>query len=413
MNDDQSNKPLDVALWRYGIMSRLLHRDPGGLAQDELLADLAAQTWVRPDGRRCALSPETLRKWLYRYRVGGLDALADQPRADKGRFQLPKALADALFALRTEHPRWRLSILFKHLRQTGLWDGLDPSRSALYRFCKDNKLGRSPQPADPRRAFAFTAFGQLWSADFLHGPKLWCGKRKAKVYLHAILDDCSRFVVGAAFHTAESVESMMADLMGAVRRFGIPQRYYTDNGAAFRSRHLRVVAARLGVQIPHTPPYQPQGRGKIERFFGTVRMQFLEVHRFKTLDEINLAFARWLAEYHQTLHASLQATPLDRRLGVENVCREVPAVADVEPLFRMERRCRVSACGTIKLMKREFEVPGCLPLGRVTVHYLPWDLSRVFYGDDQRLARPLDRAQNARRFDHPAAQARPEDRHEN
>ena len=119
MHDDESNKPRDVALWRYGIMSRLLHRDPEGLAQDELLAELAAQAWVRPDGERCTFSPETLRKWLYRYRVGGLDALADQPRADKGRFHLPDALADALFALRAEHPRWRLSILFKHLRQTG------------------------------------------------------------------------------------------------------------------------------------------------------------------------------------------------------------------------------------------------------------------------------------------------------
>jgi putative transposase len=412
MNDDESNTPQDVALWRYGIMSRLLHRDPEGLAQEELLAELTGQDWVRPDGERCTLSPETLRKWLYRYRVGGLDALADQPRADKGRFQLPEALADALFALRAEHPRWRLSILFKHVRHTGLWDGLKPSRSALYRFCQNKNLGRAPLPPSPRRAFAFTAFGQLWSADFLHGPKLWVGKRKAKVYLHAILDDCSRFVVGAAFHTAESVESMMADLMGAVRRFGIPQRYYSDNGAAYRSRHLQVVAARLGIQIPHTPPYQPQGRGKIERFFGTVRGQFLEVQHFKTLEEINQAFAQWLAEYHHTLHSALKATPLDRRLGVENVCREVPAVADVEPLFRMERRCRVSGCGSIRLMKREFEVPGCLPLSRTTAYYLPWDLSRVFYGDDMLLARPLDRAGNARRFEHPAAQAHPKERHE-
>ena len=228
MKDDPSNKPRDVALWRYGIMSRLLHRDPSGLGQEELLAELAGQTWVRLDGERCTLSPETLRKWLYRYRLGGLDALADPPRADKGCFQVPAPLADAIVALRRDHPRWRLSVLFGHLRQQGLWNGLAPSRSALYRFCKDKNLGRNRQQAATCRAFEFTAFGQLWTADFLHGPKLWCGQRKAKVYLHAILDDCSRFIVAATFHPAENVAAMMADLMGAVRRFGIPQRFYTD-----------------------------------------------------------------------------------------------------------------------------------------------------------------------------------------
>lgn len=172
------------------------------------------------------------------------------------------------------------------------------------------------------------------------------------------------------------------------------------------------MAARLGVQLPHTPPYRPQGRGKLERLFGTVRTQFLDVHHFKTLTEINQAWPQWLAAYHQTLHSTLAATPLHRRLSVADVCRQVPGVADLEPLFRMERRCRVSGCGTVRLRGREFEVPGCLPGSRATVYFLPWDLSRVFYGDAQTCARPLDRAANARRFDHPAAQGGQEGSHE-
>jgi hypothetical protein len=102
---------------------------------------------------------------------------------------VPAPLADALFALRGEHPRWRLAALFKELRDQGLWDGATPSRSALYRFCRDRNLGRDRRPADSsRRTFEYPAFGQLWTADFLHGPKVWCGQRKAKIYLHAILD---------------------------------------------------------------------------------------------------------------------------------------------------------------------------------------------------------------------------------
>jgi len=102
-------------------------------------------------------------------------------------------------------------------------------------------------------------------ADFLHGPKLIAGKKKKKTYLHVILDDSSRFIVHGGFYLTESVEPLINDLMGAVRRFGIPQHFYTDNGAAYSSRHLKIICARNGIDLVHTPPYRPQGRGKVER----------------------------------------------------------------------------------------------------------------------------------------------------
>jgi transposase InsO family protein len=108
-------------------------------------------------------------------------------------------------------------------------------------------------------------------ADYLHGPKLFHGRKKQKTYLHVILDDSSRFIVGGGFYLTESVEPLIHDLVGAVRRFGIPQRFYTDNGAAYASRHLKLLCARNGIILVHTPPYKPQGRGKVERLFRTVR----------------------------------------------------------------------------------------------------------------------------------------------
>jgi hypothetical protein len=53
------------------------------------------------------------------------------------------------------------------------------------------------------------------------------------------------------------------------------------------------------------------------------------------------------------------------------------------------------------LNKKAFEVPGCLPGSRVTIHFMPWDLTHVYYGDDMRLAKPVDLTANAHRFDHP------------
>jgi hypothetical protein len=152
---------------------------------------------------------------------------------------------------------------------------------------------------------------------------------------------------------------------------------------------------------PHTPPRRPQGRGKGERFFRTVRDQFLAKHHFHSFDEINRGFDQFLQDYHNRVHATLGCSPMQKRLSVDSVCRQVPEVADIQALFRTQRRCRVYNDGTIRLNKKAFEVPGCLPGSRVTIHFMPWDLTHVYYGDDMRLAKPVDLTANAHRFDHP------------
>jgi len=391
---------LDLALWRYAVVSRLLHLEEGE-RQAEVLAELADRHWTR-DGQRVRISKETLRKWLYRYRRGGLPALQNETRKDKGQIAVPPTIAEALFDIRGQHPRWTTQRMLDQLLAEQRWNGRKPSRTALYRFVKAHNLGRNPESAEPSgRAFAYEAFGQLWQADFLHGPKIRQGRSRRKTYLHVILDDSSRYVVQARFALTENVETMLTELHDAIRRFGIPQRLYSDNGACYRSRHLALVCARLGITLVHTPPGVPRGRGKVERFFRTVREQFLQDHPAQSLEALEDAFATWLAGYHQQRHASLGCPPLEKRLGVRNATRKVPEVADLESLFLMERRCRLYKDGTIRLFGRRFEIPDPPAQPRITVYFMPWNLERVTYGDDGRLARPLDSYANAHRFQHP------------
>lgn len=398
---EQNDKNMDIALWRYGIISPLLHRDANNLPAGEVL-DLASWNhYVHPNGTHITLSAETLRKWLYRYLHQGLPGLMGKTRSDKGNHKIPEDIASTMTALRIEHPRWTVARMIQQLARTGTWNGHKPSRSAIYRFAKANNLQRDPH-IDPEqtRPFAFDHFGQLWLADYLHGPKLFHGKNKQKTYLHVILDDCTRFVVHGGFYLTESVEPLIYDLMGAVRRFGIPQRFYTDNGAAYTSRHLKILCARSAIDLVHTPPYKPQGRGKVERIFRTVREQFL-CDKYKSLKQINDAFKLWMSRYHETLHSSLNCSPLQKRLQVKNVCRVLPPSTDIDALFRMERRCRVYNDSTIQFKKIKYEVPDCLPGSRVTIYYMPWDKTCIYYGNDMRKARILDLGANARRFDHP------------
>ena len=401
MEDDRQ---MDVALWRYGIISPLLHRNANDVQLCTLLDILAQNSYIRPgDGGHVSVSAEAMRKWLYRYNHGGLNALADKQRSDKGLHDVPQPLADAMVELRKENPGWSLALLLQELVIAKLWDETRPSRSTLYRFARDNNLMRGPHlhTVELVRPFAFDQFGQMWTADFMHGPKLWVANKKRKSYLHVIIDDCTRYVVSGRFYLSESSQSLITELMTATRRHGIAQRLYTDNGSAYNSRHLKIVCANLGMHQPHTPPRRPQGRSKVERFFRTVREQFLAKQRFKTFDEVNPAFTKYLQAYHHRIHSTLKCTPMQKRLSVDSICRQVPEVVDIESLFRLTRRCRVYNDGTIRLKKKVFEVPGCLPGSRVTIFFMPWDLSRVYYGDEMQLATQVDLSENAYRFEHP------------
>ena len=394
------DKQQEQALWRYGLICPLLHRQSNGRSQHEVLQELASKTWLTADGVAQQRSAETLRKWLYRYQSGGLPALADGSRA--AGTQIPDKLRDTLFELRKAHPRWTTQVLIEACQKQGQWNGQKPARATLYRFIKQHQLGRDPHRAQTTgRAFSFEAFGQLWMADFLHGPKLRQGRHKFKTYLHAILDDHSRFVIAGGFSKTEGVVTLMTDLMTAVRRFGIPQRFYVDNGAAYGSRHLKLVCARLGTQLVHTPPYRPQGRGKVERWFKTVRERFLCDRKFASLEDLNGQFQTWLSEYHGRIQTSLGMSPLKKRLASDSRCTPVPQVANIEALFRMERRCHVYADGTIRLFRNIYEVPGCPVGSRITTYFMPWDMDVVYLGEDLTPAKKLDNVANAHRFHHP------------
>ena len=133
----------ETALWRYGLISRLLHRDVEEETLDEVLQQLAARSYRRPDGTWTTFSPETIRKWLYRYRHGGLTALGDTPRTDSGTHRaVPEKIADRLEELRREHPRWTLARMFDQLIREELWNMTSPSRATLYRYADTVRLHR-------------------------------------------------------------------------------------------------------------------------------------------------------------------------------------------------------------------------------------------------------------------------------
>ena len=401
--ENHSHPAQTAALWRYGLISELLHGCSTGLTLAERLKEAAERTWNHPVHGLIRIKADTLRHWIYRYRKGGIGRLEDRPRRDKGKSRVPKSIADKLTALRGEYPHATTERLLDILIEDGAWNAVRPSRSALYRLVELNGLKRKPAGAaiiQEAHAFAYDAFGQMWIADFLHGPKVRIGRQMKKTYLLAILDDATRTVVFAAFGWSEGTAALIDGLSMAIRRFGIPERFYTDNGSAFRSRHLAHVAAKLGMHLPHTPAYRPQGRGKVERFFRTVREQCLEGLTPPSLEKLQAVFADWLDAYHHRIHDGIGCSPLNKRLQSPKATRMLPEVAQLDLFFGMQERRKIHRNGTLHLLGKVFDVKGALPGSVVDVHYLPWDLSLIHVGPEKTPAKPVDLIKNARRHEH-------------
>ena len=128
---------------------------------------------------------------------------------------------------------------------------------------------------EDRRKFEAELPNDLWQSDVLHGPLVETGNKKRKSYLIAFIDDYSRLVPYGEFYLGEGLAFFLQALEQALATRGLPRKLYVDNGSAFRSHHLEQITASLGIALIHARPYKPQGKGKIERYFRTVRSDFL------------------------------------------------------------------------------------------------------------------------------------------
>ena len=144
-------------------------------------------------------------------------------------------------------------------------------RSTVHRLFKQHGLmSRTGEdaPGEDRRRFAYARAGQLWMSDVMYGPAVPDDtRRKRKTYLIAFLDDATRVIPHAEFAFAENTRAFLPVFKQALIRRGLPQRLFVDNGANYRSHQFALICAKLGVALIHARPFQPEGKGKIERFF--------------------------------------------------------------------------------------------------------------------------------------------------
>ena len=412
-----------VALFRYGLIADLLHLPPGHRRLQAQLREKADREYEIPGSARRRVAAETLRDWLYAYRRGGFDALKPRPRRDTGHTRaLPQAVADQLCALKEAHPAFSVAMLIATARQQQQVPPeivLAPATVHRLLSCHGLMVRRPEEgTTKDRRRFAFDAPNELWMSDVMHGPCVLdaADRRRHKAYLIALLDDATRIIPYAAFARSETVAAFLPVLERAIQRRGVPKRLYVDNGSAFRSRHLALVCAKLGVTLIHARPFQPQAKGKIERFFRTVRGQLLPTLTdadTRDLDALNRRLWAWIEdEYHYASHRGLAgATPIDR--WAASAAHVQLPTTDLTEIFLFEEKRKVQQDRTVSLHGVVYEVDAALVGETVTLRYDPARATRgvhvLFPGHPIETAKPVDAYANCFvRRDHGTKQLTPQ-----
>ncbi|MCB9626831.1 MAG: DDE-type integrase/transposase/recombinase [Sandaracinaceae bacterium] len=397
----------DLAVFRSQVVGPLLCRD--GRTHGELAEALRelARTPVRPPGSAAhrTYSVATLQRWYYAFQASGLTALRPARRAG---VRLAQALSDAerelLLEIRRAHPRVPVSVILVTLIADGRLDRTRISASTLRRFYRAYGLDAKTlkhSDLEPRRRWQTSSPNALWHADVCHGPALRIDGRSVPLRIHAILDDYSRSVIALQASTNERESEMLMLMIKALRSHPAPEVLYLDNGATCSGKALATACARVGIGLVHAKPYDPQARGKMERFWRTLREQCLDhCTGLGSLHDVQVRLLAWLNDrYLVTPHGGLLGrTPAQAYADGE---RRAPVTESVlrEALIVRARR-RVLGDGTVSIAGTDFELDQGYLAGRnVTIArslldptVLPW-----VEHEEQRLAlRPVDPQANGK-----------------
>jgi putative transposase len=382
---------------------------------------LSRRSWRHPTtGKPIQFGKSTLERWFYAARRAHQDPVAvlkTKVRSDAGRHRVvSQRLIAALHAQYRQHPSWSVQLHYDNL--AALLGKADvPSYATVRRYFAAQgmrKMSRRSRSKDNKqfarrevRSFEAEHCNALWHLDYHFGsrnvltPRGW-----AKPLALCIIDDRSRLATHVQWYLHEDVRSLVHGFSQALMRRGLPRALLTDNGAAMLAEEFRNGLHALGILHETTLPYAAYQNGKQERLWATLEgrlMAMLESVKDLSLELLNKATHAWVEhDYHQTRHAEMGCSPLERYRVGPDVGRECPPPDVLRGAFRREasRNQRLSD-GTVSIEGRRFEVPSRFAhLKRLQLRYARWNFSSVDLVDARTGAvlstlYPLDRAANA------------------
>ncbi len=397
-----------TALFRAEVIGSLARRE---ISRGELAAALraiAAQRF-RPPGAVATrtYAVPTLQRWYYALRRGGLAALVPKPRGDRGRARvLTPAQRELLLDIRREHPRASVPVILRTLVADGRLEPRSVSAPTVRRLYREHGLDRrSRRDAAARIRLRWQAErpGALWHGDVCHAGVILIEGKPHPVRIHALLDDASRYVVALEAHHSEREIDMLGLLVRALRQHGPPDALYLDNGSTYRGDILRTACARLGISLLHARPYDAPARGKMERFWRTLREGCLDfAGNLASLHDVGVRLWAFLDQhYHRAPHAALMgrspgAVFADGGARLDDLDEErLQAALTVRVRRRVRRDSTVPLDGCDWELDQGFLAGRLVTVARCMVDFgdAPW----IEHEGKRLVLRPVDPVRNARR----------------
>jgi transposase InsO family protein len=406
MTDDQRNQE---ALFRLSVLGDLVHRQRRRGELKRALAAKALEVWLAPEGPR-RIAAKTIEEWFYRHKAKGFAALLPSTRRDHGSIRaIPPDLQELIVAMKREDPGRSVPLILRELRDAGLMRKNQFGPGAVRRLLKQRGLSGPKIEAEATARFRFVAAncGELWQGDACHGPALLDPQsgRPVKVKIFALIDDKSRLVpyIRAGFH--ETQQDFLAVLLGAIERRGVPRSLLLDNHGSFSGTDVRLACAQLGIHLVFARPYDGASKGKVERFWRTLRAHVLDrfdLTRIVTLDDLNLRLSAWVeGEYNQRPHEGLSGrTPLS--VWEEDATEKIRWVEDhaaLEAAFIVKAERRAMNDSTCTFRGKVYEVPTHLRREKIVLHHslLRPELIWIEDGPTRVFLREVNAVANSRR----------------
>ena len=379
---DQEKKQA-LALMRYSAIAPLIT----GLSDDfksltAFFNNASVKGVIHPDGTIKHYAPGTIEKWYRNYKEGGFDALIPTGRGDQGKpRKLDDDLQEQIRYLKTNYPRMSASAIYRQLRDNGSIKNGEVSESTVNRYINLIAVQMKTTTNQDMRRYERPHINEVWCGDSSAGPYLKTGDgKKHRVYVIALIDDASRFILAADAFFNDTFVNLMSVMKSAVSKYGKPKVFNFDNGAAYKNRQMELLAARIGSVISYCRPYTPTQKAKIERWFRTLKDQWmasLDMRDFHTLEELRGSLMTFVRSYNQRPHSSLKGvSPQERFFQEPELISRLPD-EQIDSSFLLEIERRVSADSVIVIDQVEYEVDYRFAKQRITLRYTP-DMKDIF-----------------------------------
>ena len=391
MNPDYKH---DIALMRYSAIAPLIT----GLQEDypsrsAFFRDASVKGVTAPDGSVKHYAPSTIEKWYFSYKSGGFDALIPSGRSDAGKpRKLDDSLQEQIRYLKTTYPRMSAAAIFRQLRDDGSIRNGEVSEATVCRYINLFSLEMKTSTNQDMRRYERAHINEVWCGDSSVGPYLKTpDEKKHKLYIIALIDDASRFITGIDIFFNDNFVNLMSVMKSAVAKYGKPKLFNFDNGSSYKNKQMELLAARIGSALNYCRPYTPTAKAKIERWFRTMKDQWmasLDMREFRSLDEVRGSLLSWVHTYNNTPHSSLNGkTPQERFFSESEQIRRL-SQEEIDRDFLLEIERRVSSDNVVVIDQVEYEVDCRFSKQKIRLRYSP-DMNDIFIVEPDHSLTPI------------------------